>query len=118
SRGGDPPEPADDRQGAPWSADTLQQVVWWVAVTLALRSVFEPVMVAYYIWPVLAVALIPAAPRWPHLLPTAVVPPTVAFVARATWRGEWAWWPPMVAGLAITLLLARVPVRERTPGTP
>ena len=99
--------------GAPLSPDTLQQVVWWVAVTLALRSVFEPVMVAYYIWPVLAVALIPAARRWPHLLPTAAVTSTLTFVSQATWRGEWAWWTPMVAGLAVTLLFSYVRPRDR-----
>jgi hypothetical protein len=101
------------RLGAPLSPDTLQQVVWWVAVTLALRSVFEPVMVAYYIWPVLAVALIPAARRWPHLLPTAAVTSTLTFVSQATWRGEWAWWTPMVAGLAVTLLFSYVRPRDR-----
>jgi hypothetical protein len=101
------------RPGAPLSPDTLQRVVWWVAVTLALRSVFEPVMVAYYIWPVLAVALIPAARRWPHLLPTAAVTSTLTFVSQATWRGEWAWWTPMVAGLAVTLLFSYVRPRER-----
>jgi len=99
--------------GAPLSPDTLRQVVWWVAVTLALRSVFEPVMVAYYIWPVLAVALIPAALRWPHLLPTAAVTSTLTFVSQATWRGEWAWWTPMVAGLAVTLLFSYVRPRDR-----
>jgi len=99
------------RQGAPWSTDTLQQVVWWIAVTLALRSAFEPVMVAYYVWPVLAVALIPAARRWPHLLPTAAVTSALTFVSQATWRGEWTWWTPMVAGLALTLFFAHVPLR-------
>ena len=111
ARGADPPDPADERQSAGWSADTLQQVVWWIAVTLALRSVFEPVMVAYYVWPVLAVALIPAARRWPHLLPTAAVTSALTFVSQATWRGEWAWWTPMVAGLALTLFFAHIPLR-------
>jgi hypothetical protein len=105
------------RHGARWSADTLQQVVWWVAVALALRSVFEPVMVSYYVWPVLAVVLIPASRRWLHLLPTAVLTSTLTFVSQATWRGEWTWWTPMVAGLAVTLVLARLPVRQPAPGT-
>ena len=39
-----------------WRPETLAGLVWWVAVALALRSVFEPVMVAYYLWPVLAAA--------------------------------------------------------------
>ena len=45
-------------QGGEWSPETLARLLWWVAVALALRSVFEPVMVAYYVWPALAVALI------------------------------------------------------------
>jgi hypothetical protein len=100
------------RDDPPWSGQTLQEVVWWVAVALALRSVFEPVMVSYYVWPVLAVALIPASRRWPHLLTTAVVTSTLTFVSQATWRGEWAWWAPMVAGLAVTLLLSRPEARR------
>ncbi len=106
------------RRNAPLSPETLQQVLWWVAVTLALRSVFEPVMVAYYLWPVLAVALIPASRSWPHLITTAVVASTLTFVSQATWRGDWAWWAPMVAGLAITLFLARVPPRKSAFGMP
>jgi hypothetical protein len=80
--------------------------------------VFEPVMVAYYLWPVLAVALIPASRSWLHLITTAVVACTLTFVSQATWRGDWAWWAPMVAGLAITLFLARVPPRKSALGVP
>jgi hypothetical protein len=97
------------RHDAPWSNETLGEVLWWVAFVLALRSVFEPVMVAYYLWPVLAVALIPASRSWPRLLTTAAVTSTLTFVSQATWRGEWTWWGPMVAGLAVTLVLAGVP---------
>ena len=106
------------RHGAHWSRETLQQVVWWAAVALALRSVFEPVMVAYYLWPVLAAALIAASRSWPHLIATSVATSTLTFVSQATWRGPWSWWAPMVAGLAVTLFLARVPPRKGTPGAP
>ena len=106
------------RHGARWSPETLQQVVWWAAVALALRSAFEPVMVAYYLWPVLAAALIAASRSWPHLIATSVVTSTLTFVSQATWRGPWSWWTPMVAGLAVTLFLARVPPRKGAPGAP
>jgi hypothetical protein len=99
----------DARHHPPWTAETLGDVLWWVAVALALRSVFEPVMVAYYIWPVLAVALIPASRTWPRLLATTAVTATLTFVSQATWRGEWTWWGPMVVGLCVTLLFAGVP---------
>ena len=61
---------ADD----PWPAALLADVLWWVALTLALRSFFEPVMVSYYPWPPMAVALIPAATlSWPRLVAAGVL---------------------------------------------
>ncbi len=39
-----------------WRPDDLAALLWWVAVTLALRTVFEPVMVSYYVWPPLGSA--------------------------------------------------------------
>ena len=59
-------------QGGEWSPETFARLLWWVAVALALRSLFEPVMVAYYVWPALAVALIPASRSWPRLAGAAV----------------------------------------------
>ena len=56
------PQAGDGRQGRlPWPPSLLADVLWWAALTLALRSFFEPVMVSYYPWPPMAVALIPAA---------------------------------------------------------
>jgi hypothetical protein len=101
-------------RGAPWSPETLEQVLWWTAAVLALRSVFESVMVAYYMWPVLAVALIAAVRSWPRLAATSVAAVTITFVSQVSWHGPWAWWAPMVAGLGLTLFLARLPLRRRT----
>ena len=92
-----------------WGPETFGEVLWWVAVALALRSVFEPVMVAYYLWPVLAVALIAAASSWPHLVATSLTVATLTGVSQIPWRSPWTWWAPMIAGLALTLLFARVP---------
>jgi hypothetical protein len=100
------------RHAAGWSPEMLAELLWWVAVALALRSVFEPVMVAYYLWPVLAVALITASRSWPRLAATSLAVVTLTFVSQASWRGPWSWWAPMVAGLGLTLFLARVPPRE------
>ena len=36
------------RPGGRWGHEALEELLWWTAVTLSLRSVFEPVMVAYY----------------------------------------------------------------------
>jgi hypothetical protein len=95
-----------------WSPDLLSELLWWVALTLALRSVFESVMVAYYLWPVLAVALIAASRDWSRLAATSVAAVTLTFVSQVSWRSPWAWWVPMILGLALTLWLAR-PRRER-----
>ena len=101
------------RHSAEWGSQTLQELLWWAAVALALRSVFEPVMVAYYLWPVLAVALITASGNWPGLVATSVAAATLTFVSQVPWRGPWSWWTPMVAGLGLTLFLSRVPLTAR-----
>jgi hypothetical protein len=100
------------RHAASWSPQTLEEVLWWTAAVLALRSVFESVMVAYYLWPVLAVALIAAVRSWPRLVATSVAAVTITFVSQASWHGPWAWWAPMVAGLGLTLFFARLPLRR------
>lgn len=87
-------------------AAALVELLWWAAVALALRSVFESVMVAYYLWPPLAVALIVAARSWRRLVPTAAVVAAVTLFSQEPWRGPWLWWALTVAGLAATLLLA------------
>ena len=98
---------AAGRREGPWSPDALAGLLWWVAVALAVRSVFEPVMVAYYLWPALAVALIPASRSWPRLAATSAAVIGVTFAAQAPWRDPWSWWVPMIAGLALVLWLAR-----------
>ena len=96
-------------QGAEWSPETLARLLWWAAVALALRSVFEPVMVAYYVWPALAVALIPASRSWPRLVAAAGAAAALTFAAQLPWRDPWSWWLLMIAGLTLVLWLARVP---------
>jgi len=98
-----------------WNGDTLREVLWWAALALALRCVFEPVMVAYYLWPTLAVALIAATRTWPRLLATSVMVAAVTFGSQSTWRSPWGWWGSMVVGLALTLFFARIPPRKASP---
>jgi hypothetical protein len=99
------------RGAAQWSAGMLAELLWWAAIALALRSVFEPVMVAYYLWPVLQVALIAASGSWPRLIAGSITASVLTFASQLTWRGPWSWWTPMVAGLGLLLLFARVPAR-------
>jgi hypothetical protein len=98
-----------------WSEETLRNVLWWAALALALRCVFEPVMVAYYLWPALATALIAATRTWPRLLATSVIVAAVTFGSQSTWRSPWGWWGSMVAGLALTLFFARIGPRSSPP---
>jgi hypothetical protein len=98
-----------------WSRAALGELLWWTAVALALRCVFEPVMVAYYLWPGLAVALIVAARSWQRLIWASVFATAVTFGSQSAWRSPWGWWGCMIAGLALTLLCARVPLRRPSP---
>jgi len=90
-----------------WSAAELGGLVWWVALALGLRVAFESVMVAYYLWPPLAVALVAASPRLVRLLSASVLAAVVTFGSQVTWRGEWAWWVPMLVGVGAVLVVAR-----------
>ena len=90
-----------------WRADDLTALLWWIAVTLALRTVFEPVMVSYYVWPPLAVALVAASRDWIRLLPTTATVIVLTFLSQASWRNPWVWWTPIVFVLALTLAFAQ-----------
>ena len=95
------------RPSGRWDDEALTELLWWTAVALAVRSAFEPVMVAYYLWPPLAVALAAAARDWSRLIPTGCAAVALTFLSQVQWRNPWAWWTPMAAGLALTLFFAR-----------
>ncbi len=95
------------RPGGRWGPGALTELLWWTAVTLAVRSAFEPVMVAYYLWPPLAVALAAAASDWSRLIPTGCAAVVLTFFSQIQWHNPWSWWTPMVAGLALALFFAR-----------
>jgi hypothetical protein len=103
------------RLAGAWRPDDLASLLWWIAVTLALRTVFEPVMVSYYVWPPLAVALVPASRDWIRLIPAGVTAIVLTFLAQGSWRNPWVWWTPVVVVLALTLAAAwpgRSPVAQ------
>jgi hypothetical protein len=102
-----------------WDGATLHQVLWWVSVALALRCVFESVMVSYYLWPALAVALAAASTVWSRLVATAVTASALTGLSQASWHGPWIWWACMVTGLVLTLWAARPGSTAAThlPGT-
>jgi hypothetical protein len=99
---------AETAEGGSWPPSLLADVLWWAALALALRSFFEPVMVSYYPWPVLAVALIPAATlRWTRLVAASVVAGGLTAAAQGSSHSVWVWWVPLVIGLAGMLALSR-----------
>jgi hypothetical protein len=95
------------RTAGRWGPGALTELLWWTAVALALRSAFEPVMVSYYLWPPLAVALAAAASDWSRLLPVGCTTVGLTFFSQVQWHNPWSWWTPMVAGLALALFFAR-----------
>jgi hypothetical protein len=105
------------RPAGRWSPQLLTELLWWAALGLALRSVFEPVMVAYYLWPPLALVLIPAAANWLSLITTSVIAGLLTFGSQVSWRGPWSWWVPMVTGLALAMLAARLPLGRKDPAS-
>ncbi|HUY21212.1 MAG TPA: hypothetical protein VMV22_02610 [Acidimicrobiales bacterium] len=98
-----------------WSPLALEELLWWVGVTLSLRCVFESVMNAYYVWPTLAVAMSAATRHWSRLVPTAVAASALTFLLQASWHGRWTWWGAMVGGLVLTLAVARGAPGRSTP---
>jgi hypothetical protein len=99
---------AETAEGGSWPPSLLADVLWWTALALALRSFFEPVMVSYYPWPVLAVALIPAATLgWIRLVAASVVAGGLTAAAQGSSHSVWVWWVPLVVGLAGMLALSR-----------
>jgi hypothetical protein len=94
------------RQAAEWSPDALVYLLWWTAAALTLRTVFEPVMVSYYVWPPLAVALVAASRDWWRLIPTTATATVLTFLSQVSWRNPWVWWTPMVTLLGLTLLFS------------
>jgi hypothetical protein len=108
---------ADRGDAATWSTGLLTEVLWWVALALALRSFFEPVMVSYYPWPPMAVALIPAATlSWPRLVAAGVLAGGLTAAAQGPSHAVWIWWVPIVAGLVVLLALARPKASIRPVG--
>ncbi len=101
--------------------ETLTELLWWVALAFALRCAIESVMVAFYLWPALAVAMIAAARSWYREIAAFVPAAILTFVSQAAFGGTWSWWLPMVAGLGLTLFFARAftpAPRKRPAGDP
>ena len=95
-----------------WSAATLREVLAWISLGLALRCLFESVMVPYYMWPALAVALVVATRSRRHLLRASVAAVLITFLSELKWHSAWGWWGMVIAGIALTLVFAVFPARS------
>jgi hypothetical protein len=87
-------------------------LVWACAVALALRCVTESVMVAYYLWPALALTCLLLARK--RLGVAAFGLSLVAFLtAFSDIRfGSWLWWPVSIGTLLVVLALATPPLKS------
>jgi len=86
-----------------------EMLAWAVAVTFALRLLFEVTMTDYYIWPALAVGLVVAA-RCSQLRFAVSIAVAILTTVVAQWRIGWLpWWSVDVAGVALLLAIASRP---------
>lgn len=89
-----------------------EMVALAVALALALRCFTESVMVAFYVWPVLAVGLVVAMRRAPGRRACAVAAAIGVTVCSDFHLGEWSWWGVVNGGIVV-LLVAGIPSRVR-----
>jgi hypothetical protein len=74
------------------------------------------VMVSYYPWPPMAVALIAAAALgWRRLWAAGILAGGLTAAAQGPSHALWIWWAPIVAGLVVLLALAH-PKRAHREG--
>jgi len=96
----------------------LGPVLLVMAACFALRVLSEPVMVAYYVWPVLALALVAAsAVGSRRLAATGAVAVFATVFGGAAWRGNWSWWAIEVGCVAAALALAVPGSSRHVPDT-
>lgn len=98
---------ADLRRSPAVSAPALATTVWWTACALSLRDMFESVMVAYYVWPVLALTLVLASTSRRRLATTSLLVVALTCWSDTSFRSEWGWWLPLVFGVGELLMVCR-----------
>ncbi len=92
--------------------DRPELIVLAVALALALRCFTESVMVAFYVWPVLAVGLVMAVRGAPRRWVCGIAAALIVTVCSDFRFGEWAWWG-IVNGGIVVLLVTGIPSRRR-----
>jgi len=87
-----------------WGSKDMPPTVlcWGVGCTLALRCIFEPVMVPYYIaLPVLFLLVAISGRRWWRLGFGAAIAAALSAVTTQHGLGEWPYWMILVVGFAL-----------------
>jgi hypothetical protein len=93
--------------------DDLALIIWLAAVACAIRCVFEPVMIPYYVMPCVALSFIVAARRgWFRLAITLIVGAGL-IVMTYSHSGMWTYWGEMV-GLMVAMSFSARPSRLST----
>jgi hypothetical protein len=92
--------------------DRPELIVLAVAVALGLRCFTESVMVAFYVWPVLAVGLVLAVRGSPRRWVCGIAAAVIVTVCSDFHFAEWAWWG-IVNGGIVVLLVTGIPSRRR-----
>jgi hypothetical protein len=82
---------------------SFAQIVWLASLALALRCVFEPVMVPYYLLPGLALALLVASSTTTARFTVVAAAAGVCAIVSYWHLGEWPYYALVVAPLSITL---------------
>jgi len=100
-----------------WRAQP-ELLLWSCALTLALRSYVESVMLAYYPWPAVALLLVVAALASRARFGISIVV-AIAMTMVAQSRLAWLpWWTIQVAGLTLLLVVASRPKPPAPPKPP
>lgn len=87
------------------SRQDLVTVMWLTSAALAVRCLLEPVAVAYYVAPAIAVALVVAG-RSPRRLAMLAAAGAGLIVMTTTHHGKWTYWLSMTAISLVLLTIA------------
>jgi hypothetical protein len=82
------------------------RILWLATVVLALRCVFESVMTPYYLAPPLFLALVLASRQGSKRFWAAAIVAMESTVFAYHHLSPWAWWLPVVAGVATVVALS------------
>ena len=85
----------------------LAQVLWFAAVALSLRCLFEPVMVPYYLLPGLAIAMVVASSNRRNLMLMALTAALGCALLSYHYQSPWLYYGSMTGTLLLTLFLSR-----------